>query len=188
MFRMPVVPIIHQAKDYSCGAAALASCLRYWGVWDGEEKDLYKQLHTTHKGTDSKHIIAAAKHFGLKAGYKKDLTIKQLKWLCDKGYTVILSIQGGGRDKSDDWKKEWSDGHYVCLVDVLDDGVAIMDPYIGKNGKIRLKEFKDRWHDYSDSGNSKEYNPGIILRGNKPAGKYGSLIINAGKFAYYTSD
>src|SRR5277367_1131744 len=163
---MPLVPLVKQSTNFSCAAACFASILNYWGKWQVDEKDLYDQLHTTKDGTTSRNILNEAKDFEFRTvAYKRDLTIDNLKNLCRHGYTVILSVQGGGKDKSEDWTKEWSDGHYIVLVDVREDSILAMDSWPGEYVEIPMKQFEDRWHDYSDSGKDKEYRTGIILRG-----------------------
>ena len=63
------VPLVRQSYDYSCGAASLASCLYYWGVWSGREPELYPLLGTTCDGTKGESIIQVAQSFGLRVEY-----------------------------------------------------------------------------------------------------------------------
>src|SRR5580704_12187479 len=56
------VPLTRQRTGYSCGPAALLGALRYWGVFDGREQDLYALLETTKKdGTESPKLAEGAR-------------------------------------------------------------------------------------------------------------------------------
>lgn len=167
-----LVPLVRQAYDYSCGAACLASCLYYWGVWDGRETELYPLLNTTHEGTKGNNILLVAKQYGLKqVGYKTDMTVEQLKILAMQGFTIILNIQAWGTSYSEnqDWSQVWEDGHYVVLVAVQSDYVVLMDPAIpGQYGRMSINELRARWHDWSDDGTTQEYHTAILLKGEQP--------------------
>ena len=163
------VPLVRQAYDYSCGAASLASCLYYWGVWGGREPELYSLLDTDPDGTSGGSIMEVAASFGLQVSYKDKLQVSDLKVLLEEGWTVILNIQAWGTyDASTDFGEVWEDGHYVVLVNLINNDVQIMDPSIaGQYGLISNVDFEARWHDWSDDGESKEYHTAILLRGNK---------------------
>ena len=168
---MPIlVPLVRQAYDYSCGAAALASCLYYWGVWDGREPELYPLLNTDTEGTSGVDIMQVALHFGLDVIYKKNLSLGDLKPYLDSGYTAILNIQAWGSFTSEtDFEEVWEDGHYIVLVNLINNDVVFMDPSIaGRYGLLSRGEFEARWHDWSDDGETKEYHTAILLKGDKP--------------------
>lgn len=166
-----LVPLVRQAYEYSCGAAALASCLYYWGVWGGREPELYPLLNTDEEGTSGCDIINVAQSFGLEVVYRNKLTINDLKEYLQLGYTAILNIQAWGQyDDTTDFEEVWEDGHYVVLVNLINDDIIIMDPSIaGRYGRLSRDKFEARWHDWSDDGLTKEYHTAIFLRGQKVA-------------------
>lgn len=164
-------PLVRQAFDYSCGAAALASCLYYWGVFTGRETELYGVLGTTCEGTTSGGIMMVASSYGLEVKYRTRLSIEELSDYLDQGYTCILNIQAwGDYDASTDFTQVWDDGHYVVLANVTDSDVEIMDPSIpGQYGILSIESFTSRWHDFSDAGDELEYHTAILLKGDRVA-------------------
>src|SRR5690349_7277730 len=84
------VPAVAQTTNFSCGAASLAAVLRYWHVWDGQERDLWLALHTTPKdGTEPQPIADVARAHGLLAAYRRDVPIDDLRTALARGDTVI---------------------------------------------------------------------------------------------------
>ncbi len=163
------VPLVRQAYDYSCGAASLASCLYYWGVWTGREPELYPLLGTTCDGTLSAGIMKVAESFGLEVVYRSNLGLGDLRSYLDSGYTAILNIQAWGNyGPGTDFSEVWEDGHYVVLVNLINNDIIMMDPSVaGRYGIMCRDEFEARWHDWSDDGESKEYHTAILIRGDK---------------------
>lgn len=170
-----LVPLVRQAYDYSCGAASLASCLYYWGVWSGREPELYHLLGTDEDGTSGSAIMETAKSFGLEVQYQNNLNINELNLMLLEGWTIILNIQAWGNyDTSTDFSEVWEDGHYVVLVNLIEgqDGgigyVEVMDPSVaGQYARLSEAVFEARWHDWSDDGESKEYHTAILIKGRK---------------------
>lgn len=162
-------PLVRQAYDYSCGAAALASCLYYWGVWTGREPELYPLLGTDEEGTSGYSIMEVATSFGLEVIYRNNLKLNDLKGYLDSGYTCILNIQAWGNyTHMTEFEDVWEDGHYVVLANLINDDVELMDPSIaGQYGRLSRREFEARWHDWSDDGLTKEYHTAILLKGVK---------------------
>jgi len=174
-------PLVRQAYDYSCGAAALASCLYYWGVWSGREPELYSLLDTDTEGTSGQSIIEVATSFGLEVKYFNNLGLGDLQVFLEAGYTCILNIQAWGNyDSNTDFEEVWEDGHYVVLANLINDDVEVMDPSIaGRYGRLSSSNFEARWHDWSDDGSSKEYHTAILLRGQKVANLSQPYVIDA---------
>ena len=165
---MPVlVPIVRQRHDYSCGAACLASCLSYWGLWENTgESELYSLLGTTTAGTSASQIMSAAKEYDLQVNYQIQLTLKDLQQIVEAGQTAILSVQAWGDYPPDtDLRTIWESGHYVVLVNATDSNVTVMDPDLRSVGyrTLQIEQFQRGWHDYSDDGELREYGAAIIL-------------------------
>jgi len=175
------VPLVRQAYDYSCGAASLASCLYYWGVWSGREPELYPLLGTNCDGTSGYSIIELAVSYGLEVLYRNNLKITDLKEYLDSGYTCILNIQAWGNYGPDtDFSEVWEDGHYVVLVNLINGFVDLMDPSVaGRYARLSSSQFEARWHDWSDDGCSREYHTAILLRGEKVIDATQPLLIDA---------
>jgi predicted double-glycine peptidase len=150
------LPLVRQQTGYSCGAAALLSVLRYWRAFDGDEKALYGLLDTTPAdGTDPQKLAAGAKSFGLKAEWRENLALADLRSALERGDTPILDIEAwpDAGAKKISWLDDWDDGHYAVLIG-MDSGFAyFMDPSSdGKYAYIPLPELADRWHDVETRG------------------------------------
>ncbi len=170
------LPAMRQATDYSCGAASLLSVLTYWGVYDGTESGLYKELETTPKdGTEPPSLARAAERRGLAAELREGMTVKDLRDAVARGATVILDIQAWKDAKSTvSWENDWDDGHYVVLAGVDDDNAYVMDPAASSGfGWLPLAELELRWHDFEDRhGTVRRYvHAGVVIAGKKPAAR-----------------
>ncbi|MCX5790492.1 MAG: C39 family peptidase [Elusimicrobia bacterium] len=169
------VPLHQQETNYSCGAAALFSVLRYWQAFDGKERDLYSPLGTTRKdGTEPPKLAQVAKTFGLSAELRKGMTLSDLRAALDQGQTVIVDIQAWreGKTAKTAWKDDWEDGHYVVLVGLDDKNAFFEDPVLKDSyAYMPVEELPVRWHDYEDRhGRTQRYwQAGIVIHGKTPA-------------------
>ncbi len=171
------VPLIRQATDYSCGAAALLSTLYYWNAYDGMESSLYPLLATTPAdGTEPAKLAEGARSFGLDAQVRENLSLEDLHASLKKGETVILDLQAWRTPGSTTpWSATWEDGHYVVLVGMDKSHLYVMDPSTPASyAFLPRAEFLERWHDYENrTGKRREYiHAGIVIRGKKSAGAY----------------
>jgi predicted double-glycine peptidase len=151
------VPQLEQETDYSCGAAALLSVLKYWNVYDGDEKSLYPLLQTTEKdGTEPPMIAQVATHFGLKAEMLENQKLSDLRHALHDHKTVIVSLQAWPDKTTTDpakisWKDEWNQGHYNVLVGMDHDYAYFMDSAAeNRYAYVSLDDLLDRWHDFED--------------------------------------
>lgn len=170
------LPLVRQATDYSCGAAALLSVLYYWGAFDGRESELYQELGTTPKdGTEPAGLVRVARAHGLSAELKQGLTREDLRRALARGQTVILDIQAWRAPKSTaSWADDWDDGHYVVLAGLDAANAYLMDPSVAaRYGWLPLDELEARWHDFEDRhGRVRRYvRAGIVVAGKKPAAR-----------------
>lgn len=144
-------PLVRQAHSYSCGAAALASVLRYFQVWDGPETKLYRPLGTSPaEGTLPERLAEVARTFGLRARVRQPMTIPALREALHKGRLVILELQAWPNPGAPavPWASRWDDGHYVVLVALDDQYAYFMDPSTeGRYTYLALAELGPRWHD-----------------------------------------
>lgn len=144
------VPAVTQETDYSCGAAALLSTLKYWKAHKGMEAELYPLLKTTPKyGTHPDNIVAGARALGLAAVAAENQTPEQLAEALNRGETPILDIQAWRDDTELEWEETWSEGHYVVAIGMDESYVYAMDPVLEDHyGYIPIDELEERWHDF----------------------------------------
>jgi predicted double-glycine peptidase len=145
------VPLVRQATSWSCGAAALEAVLYYWRVFDGPEDELWSPLHATPRdGTEPFRIAALARErFGLRAEYKTDVTLDQLRRAIGERQTVIVDLEAWADDKQPrEWASDWDDGHYVVAVAIDDANLYVMDPSTAAGyAFLTIDDFLARWHD-----------------------------------------
>lgn len=144
------IPIIRQATNYSCGAAAMLSILTYWNLSDSNESSLYADLGTSEEnGTHPEKMVDLGRQAGLNAHMSKFTKISELRSALRMGFTVILDFQAWREDTDVDWKDRWEDGHYSILMAMDDENIYLMDPSTAAGYTyIPISEFEDRWHDY----------------------------------------
>ncbi|MFA5139882.1 MAG: C39 family peptidase [Elusimicrobiota bacterium] len=161
------VPLVRQETSYSCGPAALLAVMRYWEVYEGDEKELYPLLGTSpEEGTHPKSLKNVASAHGLSARFEHDMTLKSLLQALKKGETAIVDIQAWKKpDSTATWEQTWEDGHYVVLVGKDSHFLYVMDPSMpGSYGYIPKEEFESRWHDYENEGSQRvEYMRSAVL-------------------------
>jgi predicted double-glycine peptidase len=170
------VPLISQARPWSCGAAALMATLVYFGVFDEAESVLDVDLHVNPEdGTSVESIVSQARRYGLKAVARTELTFDDLGRELSRGAVVIAAIQAWPTHKVADWRTDWEDGHYVVVVGLSSDRVYLMDPSV-RTGYAYLdrQAFLTRWHDYDIDGDQRVVwnRLGIIIEGGKPISRY----------------
>jgi predicted double-glycine peptidase len=168
------VPLVRQAYEYSCGAAALLSVLYYWNIFDGGEADLYEPLKTSEEqGTSPRSILSVAQSMGLEGEIREGLTLGDLEVFLAQGKTVILDIVAWPEPPEpnrscEQWLADYENGHYVVLVGIDEKNVYFMDPSTaGRYAFIPRDELLWRWHDADliDQKLVKNHHLGIILSG-----------------------
>jgi predicted double-glycine peptidase len=174
--RLLPVPLISQARPWSCGAAALMAALVYFGVFDEAESVLDVDLRVNPEdGTPVASIVSAARRFGLQAAARTELTLDDLGRAISQGAVVIAAIQAWPTDRIADWRTDWEDGHYVVVVGLSNDRVYVMDPSV-RTGYAYLdrNEFMHRWHDYDRDGDRRVVwnRLGIVIEGGTPLRRY----------------
>lgn len=169
------LPLVTQRTNYSCGAAALLSVLKYWRAFDGVEQDLYGPLGTTRaQGTHPAKITEVARKFGLQAQFGENLKLADLWNALRAGGTVILDLQAWADEEPSspgEWDALWEDGHYVVLTAMDENYLYAMDPSTeDAYTYVHLEEFMHRWHDYeTENGRPRRYfQSAIFIRGNAP--------------------
>ena len=166
--RLPV-PLISQARPWTCGAAALMGALLYFGVFDDAESRLDAELGSTPEGgTRVTRIVAEARRYGLEADARTGLSLDDLASEVARGAVVIVALQAWSTHAVSDWRTSWEDGHYVDIVGLDAARVYVMDPSV-RTGYAYLPrdQFLARWHDYDlENGQKVVYDRlGIAIRG-----------------------
>ena len=170
------VPLVSQARPWSCGAAALMAALLYFGVYDDPESTLDAALGVTpEEGTRVDSIVAEARRYGLQADAHVGLTLEDLERGLSRGDVVIVALQAWATSAVTDWRADWEDGHYVVVVGVSRDRVYVMDPSVRTGyGYLTRDQFVQRWHDYDlDRGKKITFERlGIVIRGARRLARY----------------
>jgi Peptidase C39 family/Tetratricopeptide repeat/Surface antigen variable number repeat len=128
------VPFVPQQRPETCGAAALAMVLRYWGQ-PGSHDELARELGPADfQGVAGSRLAELARARGLTAtAYQGDLV--QLRDFVGKGRPLIVAWSlGGGRF------------HDVVVVGFAPDGrVVVNDPARGAGRAVAARDFERRW-------------------------------------------
>jgi ABC-type bacteriocin/lantibiotic exporter with double-glycine peptidase domain len=128
------VPFVHQQKD-TCGAAALAMVLQYWGVAATHDAIAGELLQPELHGIAGSRLAAFAAARGMTAiAHAGD--IDHLREHVGKGRPLIVAwAMGRGRL------------HDVVVTGFDDDGrrVVVHDPARGPARRVDLETFRRRW-------------------------------------------
>ena len=128
------VPFVPQGKD-TCGAAALAMVLRYWGQEAGHDEIAGALLEPELRGIAGSKLEAFARGRGMTAiAHAGDLD--HLRGHIGKGRPLIVAwAMGGGRY------------HDVVVTGVDDDKreVVVHDPARGASRRVGFEPFERRW-------------------------------------------
>jgi predicted double-glycine peptidase len=127
--------IVPQQTDYSCGAASLATVLRYAYHLDADERTVIQGMLSiadpelvAKRGFSLLDIKRYAESLGMRGrGYR--VTEERLRTLRVPAL-VLMDVRGFR--------------HFVVLKQVIDDRVEIADPVLG-NRSVAFDEFLDAW-------------------------------------------
>ena len=174
--RLLPVPLISQARPWTCGAAALMGALVYFGVFDDAESRLDTELGSTPEaGTRVTRIVAEARRYGLEADARTGLTLDDLASEVARGAVVTVALQAWPAHPVSDWRSSWENGHYVDIVGLDAERVYVMDPSVRTGyAYIPRAQFLARWHDYDlEDGQTVVYDRlGIAIRGHARLSQY----------------
>lgn len=167
------VPLVRQKTGYSCGAAATAAVLRYYGRFSGSEEALYAPLKVSQQhGTLPESIVEVLRSHGLGAEMLSAMTIADLRSAVKKKQAVILELQAWseGAEQRRPWRERWEDGHFAVLVDLDERYAYFMDPSTsGRYTHVPLGELVDRWHDINEvrgsAAEQRDLQLGVVVSG-----------------------
>jgi predicted double-glycine peptidase len=166
---------VKQQTNFSCGAAATLSILRYW-KWETfatvDEAELFPVLGTTiAHGTEPEPMVDHLRACGLAAEYRYgDVTVGQLERAVDAGQPPIVDLQAW-RDTNLPWRETWDAGHYVLMVGYDSERLYVMDPSVmtpGAYAFLPRVELDERWHDLAGLENLRLERMAIFVRGRGP--------------------
>jgi len=180
---MVPLPDTQQKEDYSCGASALMSICRYFGLGPDYEEDfiaiLRKKGMDTRTGAHPEQLINAAKGFGLAFEPFDPMTVDQLKSCLRSGRPVLMMIQAWGVDEKtgqplESYENVWSEGHWVVAIGFDEEGVFFEDPSLEAiRGYVGYGALKERWHDRGPRGrHMRNYGLAIWQPGSPRGGAY----------------
>lgn len=173
------VPDVRQSTDYSCGASALQAVLAYYGD-DRSEGELMELVATDgESGTAPESIVRVTAELGLRASIRENLSLDDIRAALNEKVPVIVALQAWVDDKPQgfSWAQTWEDGHYAVVIGMDADYVYLEDPsLLGTRGRISVREFDERWHDYSgkpplDAGDRRWVHLGIFIQNGGARGR-----------------
>lgn len=154
---MVPLPDTQQNETYSCGASALMSVCRYFGLGPDYEEDFIDLLRAKgmnpEVGTHPFQLIAVLKKFKLESEPLYPGTIRRLKSHLRAGHPVLMMIQAWGEDDDtgcplESYDGVWDQGHWVVAIGYDDEGVFFEDPSLeAVRGFIGYEELDERWRD-----------------------------------------
>jgi ABC-type bacteriocin/lantibiotic exporter with double-glycine peptidase domain len=126
------VPFVPQKQD-TCGPAALAMVLRFWGRTASHD-ELAAELGARElKGVAGSRLADAARSRGLTAvAYRGDAA--QLRDYLDKGRPLVVA-----------WDMGRGRFHNVVVVGFDGDDVVVHDPARGASRTVKRATFEERW-------------------------------------------
>jgi len=130
------IPYFHQKSDYTCGPASLRMIFGFFGLKTNEE-ELKKSLRPNKKiGTKHGALIKVARKKGFYCYIHKKANLHQLRNFIDQRFPVIVNYI----------EPKTNEKHYSVIIGYNKKKIIMNDPWIGKNFKIKNKEFEKRWH------------------------------------------
>ena len=142
------VPDLLQPAANSTGPTALQAVLAYYGIAVGID-ELVNLTNNTQNGTTPQNIANAATQLGFTSEVQENMSLALLQQYIDHGIPVIVNIQAGIGNSSQNinWTADQSNGEYMVVVGVDSQNVYLEDPtMLGSVGYIPNQEFLDRWH------------------------------------------
>lgn len=126
------VPFVPQVED-TCGAAALAMVLRFWGN-ETPHDALAAELQARElKGVAGSRLAEAARARGMTAvAYRGDAG--HLRAYVDKGRPLIVA-----------WDMGRGRFHNVVVTGFEGDAVVVNDPAEGASRRVKRADFEERW-------------------------------------------
>ena len=166
------VPLCRQAKDYTCGVAALQCIMAYFG--DDVRQDVIEKKVKSRKsvGTIYTNIQKFAQEKGYDVEVKNNMTLDELKGFLDRGKPVFLEIQAWAdppfTNPLTQYANDYKDGHDVVAIGYDSASIYFMDPStLGNYTFIPTDEFLVRWHE-QETRKIRLINFGMVITKGQP--------------------
>lgn len=158
-------PTSRQDNYCSCGAAAVQSMLKYYGM-DEVLDSLSEELKMTDDGIDYKNIIKLLKKRKLKIECGT-MNRRKLKEYINKRVPIIILIQAYKNNEKQPYTiNSYKDGHYVTVIGYSTRRFIIEDPSLNSElGYINNKDLDIRWHGFGENKDEKLNFYGIAVIG-----------------------
>lgn len=158
-------PTSRQDNYCSCGASAVQSTLKYYGI-DEVLDSLSAELKMDVDGINYKNIIKLFKKRKLEVVYGT-MNRKKLKEYIDKKIPIIIIIQAYKNNENQPYTlTSYKDGHYVTVIGYSTRRFIIEDPSLNNElGYINNKDLDIRWHGFGETKEEKLIFFGIAVIG-----------------------
>lgn len=166
------LPNMRQTFDYDCGAKALQIVFAYYGI-EVREDELMSQLGCNLEGTPVANMVALAEAYGFKVEAVCGASLEDLRAYVEGGYPVIILLQAWADNYMtlEDWKEDTRDGHYVIVIDYVNNVIVFEDPSSFHRTWLTEDELNARWHDVDSLTQQKLDHFVMALKGKEPAAK-----------------
>jgi ABC-type bacteriocin/lantibiotic exporter with double-glycine peptidase domain len=166
------LPNMRQTFNYDCGAKALQIVLAYYGV-EVREDELMSQLGCNIDGTPLANMISIAEGYGFKVEATRGTSLETLKQYVEEGYPVIILLQAWAERYMtlEDWREDIDDGHYVIVIDYINNILVFEDPSSFHRTWLTEEELLARWHDVDPTSKQRLDHFAMVLKGKDPAEK-----------------
>jgi len=126
----------HQKRGYTCGPASMKMIFDFFGLRIGEEK--LKKLLKANKKIGTKHLplIKLALKNGFYCFVHNNSLLNDVKSLVDRDLPVIVHYI----------EPLTNEEHYSVIIGYKRNKIIMNDPWAGKNFKIKISDFEQRWH------------------------------------------
>lgn len=141
---IPPLPVEHvqQPDSYSCGAAALAMVLRFYGV-AADVTQLRSELHVVMYdgplgGTQEADLVSVAKQHGVKLNEREDAQLQDVVDALQAGRPVLLGYIHTG-------EADYRFGHFTVIIGTTAQSFISHDPWYGPHQDLDAGYLDQNW-------------------------------------------
>ncbi len=166
--RLAAPPDVRQEQAGSCGAAALRTVCKGFGVGPDDEADYRALLDTSVRhGTAVENMVHVAKVLGLHV-LAAPMQLDEGASHIERGAWIICPVQASGDGSGND------KGHYVVWFATTPTSVLVQDPDSEQGGRKRIgkKLWLARWHDVDADGTAYNQFGIVCYPPESPGGSY----------------
>jgi hypothetical protein len=128
----------YQQEDiHSCGFVAALTIARYFKPGTDAKKVLDAVRPSVNHGVDRFNLLASLKKLGIRAKFKRDLTVNDLRRYVARGIPVIVSV----------WPEDWFSDHWTVVQ-----GFDRKRVFLTNHSSLPVKFFRKQWSDMDMRG------------------------------------